>query len=250
MTVMWFVPVLGIVLMLALIGCDERSSPSAPAPPSTSTSTTMTAGMSAYEYLAADGGPHMLLPAEAASAWSGASSMLAVVNPKSDYGRACAATAATRIVLIPVGSASAIVFANPPMTAWGKSADGLVEVYYLEAWTGTNLDALISKATASLTTASMSDSGKVLQLHEADAYLLFAGDTPSSTAYGVHRVPISAGKYNVLEGTYSGGGISYRLPAETVGCAECCGEGREVAASASPFFCPAAERRSVMWLWI
>jgi hypothetical protein len=59
----------------------------------------------------------------------------------------------------------------------------------------------------------------VLQLHEPDAFLLFAGDTPSSTAYGVHKVRISAGKYNVLIGTYTAQGESvtvYRLqPAGT-----------------------------------
>jgi len=49
--------------------------------------------MDKYPYLAADGGPHMLLPAEAASAWTGASSMLAAANPNSDYGRACAVAA-------------------------------------------------------------------------------------------------------------------------------------------------------------
>lgn len=170
--------------------------------------------MNKYPYLAADGGPHMLLPAEAASAWAGASSVLAVTNPKSDYGRACAATASAQMGVIPVGSTTALVFADPPMTAWGTSADGWVEVYYLKSWMGMNLDALIAKATAALPTASLTNSGTVLQLHEPDAFLLFAGDTPSSTAYGVHRVKIPAGKYNVLVGTYTASGESvtvYRL---------------------------------------
>jgi hypothetical protein len=170
--------------------------------------------MSKYPYLAADGGPHLLLPVEAAGAWKGVSSMAAVLDPKSDYGRACAATANAQMALIPVDPASALVFADPPMTAWGKSRDGLVEVYYLGAWTGMNLDALIAKATAALPTASLTDSGATLQLHEPDAFLLFAGDTPRSTAYGVHRVTILAGKYNVLVGTYSANGESvtvYRL---------------------------------------
>jgi hypothetical protein len=172
--------------------------------------------MSKYAYVVADGGPHMLLPAEAAGAWSGAASMLAVVNPKSDYGRACAATANAQMGVIAVGSANALVFADPPMTAWGVSADGMVEIYYLKSWSGTNLDALIDKATAALPRASLAKSGTVLQFREPDAFLLFAGDTPTSTAYGVERVKISVGKYDVLVGTYSANGESvtvYRLQA-------------------------------------
>jgi hypothetical protein len=208
-----------IIAVLSIVGCDDRSSSTAQAPPSTPMPTSAPAGMNKYPYLAADGGPHMLLPTEAASAWKGAPSMLALTNPKSDYGRAGAATANAQMGVIPVASTSALVFADPPMTAWGTSADGLVEVYYLKSWTGVNLDALIAKATAALPTASLTNSGTVLQLHEPDAFLLFAGDTPSSTAYGVHRVKIPAGKYNVLVGTYTGAGESvtvYRLqPAGT-----------------------------------
>lgn len=198
---------------LVLIGCDDSSSPPANSS-ATPAGSNATPGMSKYPCLAADGGPHMLLPAEAAGAWTGASSMAAAINPKSDYGRAGAATANAQMGVIPVGSTSALVFSDPPMTAWGHSADGLVEVYYLKAWTGMNLDPLVVKATTALPTASLTDSGKTLQLREPDAFLLFAGDTPSSTAYGVHRVPIPAGKYNVLVGTYSAPGESvtiYRL---------------------------------------
>src|ERR1700712_1122044 len=110
--------------------------------------------------------------------------MRAVTDPKSDYGRAGAATANAQMGIIPVGSTSALVFADPPMTAWGMSADGMVEVYYLKSWTGMNLDALIAKATAALPTVSLTNSGTVLQLHEPDAFLLFAGDTLSTMAYG------------------------------------------------------------------
>jgi hypothetical protein len=203
-----------IIAVLCIAGCDDRSSSSAQSPPGANLPTSAPAGMNQHPYLAADGGPHMLLPAEAANAWAGASSMLAATNPKSDYGRACAATANAQLGAIAIGSTSALVFADPPMSAYGTSADGLVEVYYLQSWTGMNLDALIAKATAALPTASLTTSGTVLQLHEPDAFLLFAGDTVSSTAYGVHRVKIPAGKYNVLVGTYTAKGESvtvYRL---------------------------------------
>jgi hypothetical protein len=170
--------------------------------------------MSKYAYLAADGGPHMLLPVEAAGAWTGVSSVFAMTDPKSDYGRACAATANAQMGIIPVGSTRALVFADPPMTAWGTSSDGLVEIYYLKSWTGMNLDALIAKASAGLPTASLNNSGTTLQLSQPDAFLLFAGDTPTSSAYGVYRVKISVGKYKILAGTYSAQGESvtvYRL---------------------------------------
>jgi hypothetical protein len=204
---------LTIILILTLIGCD-RSSSTGQTPPSKSMATTAPAGMNKYQYLASDGGPHMLLPSEAAGAWRGVSSVLAVTDPKSDYGRACAATASVQMASIPVGSTSALVFGNPPMTAWGMSADGLVEVYFLQSWTGMNLDALIAKATSALATPSLTNSGTTFQLREPDAFLLFAGDTPNGTAYGVLRVTIPAGKYDVLVGTYSAKGESvtvYRL---------------------------------------
>ena len=170
--------------------------------------------MNRYPYLAADGGPHMLLPVEAASAWKGAPSMPSVTDAKSDYGRAMAATANAQMGVIPVGSSNAMLFADPPMTAWGTSVDGMVEVYYLKSWTGMNLDALIAKATVALPTASLTNSGTTLHLREPDAFLLFAGDTPSSAAYSVHRVTIPAGIYDVLVGTYTAAGESvsvYRL---------------------------------------
>lgn len=160
-------------------------------------------GMSKYPYLAADGGPHILLPAEAAGSWVGASSMAAVLNPSSDYGRACAATANSPMALIPVGPSSAIVFGDPPMTAWGKSADDLVEVYYLKSWTSTDLDTLITRATAALPTAALKDSGQSIQFNRPDAFLLYAGDTPSSVAYHCYRIAVPAGTYKILTGTYT-----------------------------------------------
>jgi hypothetical protein len=102
-----------IIAVLSVAGCDDRSSSTAQAPPVTPMATSAPAGMNKYPYLAADGGPHMLLPAEAASAWKGVSSMAAVTNPKSDYGRAGAATASAQMGVIPVGSTTALVFADP-----------------------------------------------------------------------------------------------------------------------------------------
>ena len=206
-----------MLLLFAAVGCNKSESPQPTADEQAQSqaggqsSAPATMGMTKYQYLAADGGPHMLLPACVAANWRGVSSMTDVLNPSSDYGRACAATAKTPIALIPVAGSSAIVFANPPMTAWGTSSDGLIEVYVLQSWTGTNLDALIDTATASLSTASMKDLGPVLHFTGSDAFLLYAGDTPNSTAYGVHRIPIPAGTYRLLTGTYSANGASVTI---------------------------------------
>jgi hypothetical protein len=202
------------LLVLCLLGCDDRGNGAGSPPPTTMPNAAAPAGMNQHSYLAADGGPHMLLPVAVAPSWSGASSMAAALNPKSDYGRACAATTSAQMAAIAVGPGSALVFSNPPMTAWGTSADGLVEVYDLKGWAGTNLDALIGRATSSLPTASLTDTGIKLHLEVPDVFLLYAGDTPSSTAYGVHRIPLPAGTYRVLSGTYNGPGESvavYRL---------------------------------------
>jgi hypothetical protein len=206
---------LGVILLFIMMGCDGGSSTSAlpPAAPASAP-----AGMNKYAYVSADGGPHMLLPVQAALAWTGVSSAAAVMDPKSDYGRACAATTNVQMASIAVGSTRALVFADPPMTAWGTSADGLVEIYYLDSWTGMNLDGLIDKATAALPTGAMTKTAATFTMSQPDAFLLFAGDTPDSSAYGVERVTIAPGTYNVFTGTYSKNGeivIIYRLQPAT-----------------------------------
>jgi hypothetical protein len=204
--------ILGLAILA--LGCDDGNTAATAPPPTTTPNPSAPAGMSQYSYLAADGGPHMLLPVDLAGSWSGAGSLLGALNPKSDYGRACTATANSQIASLSVGTGTALVFSCPPMTAWGKSADGLVEVYDLQGWTNTNLDALIQRATSSLPTSSLLATNLQLRLQRPDAFLLYAGDTPTQTAYGVHRVPLAAGTYHVLVGKYSGTGEAvtvYRL---------------------------------------
>jgi hypothetical protein len=195
-----------LLIPLLLFACNNRSSGPASRPkPSTVTR------MKRYTYLVTDGGPHLLLPAAVASAWTGNPSKAVAIDPQSDFGRACAATASARMALLPVASGNAMVFADPPMTAWGKSADGLVEIYYLDSWTTTDLDALIDTATASLPTPSLTDTGLKLQLTSPDAFLLFAGDTLTHTAYGTCRIPLPAGNYRILTATYTKGPDSLNL---------------------------------------
>jgi len=163
------------------------------------------ASMSDFDYLACDGGPHLVLPKELRRQWAGAGSLLAVLSPSSDYGRACAATTNQQMALISVGSGQAMVLANPPLSAWGHSPEGWIDIYYLEAWADTNTDALLKRAIASTPTSAMTDTGKVMTLTESGLILLFAGDKPGSTAYGEYPIPIEPGSYRILEGYWKGG---------------------------------------------
>jgi len=187
-------PLAVMYLAICLSGCSQQSGPSGDT--ASMDNSQFPAGMRKYPYLAADGGPHMLLPVANSRSWSGVS-MFSPVDPNADYGRACAATENKRMAIIKVGRGSAMVFSDPPMMSWGKSADGLVELYYVFQWSDEDLDALIGKASDALPTASMTDTREVLDITEPDAFLLYAGDTPSRTAYGIHRVNLPAGKYLV-----------------------------------------------------
>jgi hypothetical protein len=190
--------ILALTSMFMCIACKPTAAPPAKpiaAPP----------GLKKFHYLACDGGPHMLLPAAAAPAWRGVSSMTNVLDPKSDYGRACVAIAKDPFALLPVAASTALILQSPPMSAWGKSSDGLIEIYDLQAWDNTDLDSLITTATAALPTASLKDTGDTFELTSPDAFLLYAGDTITSFAYEVHRVPLPAGKYHLLTATYKSG---------------------------------------------
>jgi hypothetical protein len=162
------------------------------------------AGMSEFEYLACDGGPHLVLPKELSGQWKGGGSVLAALNPLSDYRRACAAITNQHMALISVGNGQAMVLANPPLSAWGRSPEGWIDIYCLEVWQDTNVDAMVKRAVAATPTSAMTDTGKVMTLRKPGLILLFAGDTPGSTAYGEYAIPIEAGSYCILEGHYKG----------------------------------------------
>ena len=188
-----------IVFMLA--GCGDQTSGTT----ASQTPSQKVAGMSYYEYLACDGGPHLVLPKELSRQWKGAGSVLAVLSPSSDYGRACAAVANEHMALMPVGTGQAMVLADPPLSAWGRSSEGWIDIYYLEAWADTNTDAMVKRAVAATPTSAMTDTGKTMTLKEAGLILLFAGDKSGSTAYGEFPIPIEPGTYRILEGHYKTG---------------------------------------------
>lgn len=174
-----------------------------------------TPGMIEFEYLACDGGPHLVLPSELSKQWKGAGSPLAVLNPLSDYRRACDAVTNQHMALITVGSGQAMVLADPPLSAWGRSPEGWIDIYYLDGWSDTDTDAMVKRAVAATPTSAMTDSGKMMTLTKPGLILLFAGDKPGNTAYGEFSIPIDPGAYRILEGRYKNGNTEelqiYRL---------------------------------------
>jgi hypothetical protein len=188
---------LGALLMLA--GCGQ------PADNALQAGSTKVAGMSEFDYLACDGGPHLVLPKELSRTWKGSGSLLGVLSSSSDYGRACAAVARQKMALISVGSGQAMVLDNPPLSSWGHSPEGWIDIYYLEGWADTNTDALLKRAVAATPTSAMTDTGNVMTLTEPGLILLFAGDRPGSTAYGEYPIPTAPGSFRILEGHYQGG---------------------------------------------
>ncbi len=184
------------LLVGGLTGCGKPPVGSMPA------SVQKPPGMKDFDYLACDGGPHLVLPKELSRQWKGAGSMMAVLNPSSDYGRACAATVNQRMALVPVGSGQAMALASPPLSAWGHSPEGWIDIYDLEAWPDLNTDAMLKRAAAGTSTSGMTNKGRMLTLTQPSLILLFAGDRPGSTAYGEYAIPIDAGSYQILEGHY------------------------------------------------
>jgi hypothetical protein len=91
------------------------------------------------------------------------------------------------------------------LSSWGHSPEGWIDIYDLEGWADTNIDALLKRAVAATPTSAMNDFGQVMTLTESGLILLFAGERPGSTAYGQYPIPIAPGSYRILEGHYKGG---------------------------------------------
>ena len=171
--------------------------------------------MREFDYLACDGGPHLVLPKELSAKWSGGGSMLGLLSSANDYRRACTATATQNMTVISVGLGHAMVMANPPLSAWGHSPEGWIDIYDLQGWRDTNTDTVIKRAVAATPTSTMTNTGHALSLTQPGLLLLFAGDKAGNTAYGEHAIPAGPGAYQILEGHYKTGAVEevyiYRL---------------------------------------
>jgi hypothetical protein len=172
-------------------------------------------GMEKYEYLACDGGPHILMPNMVSAKWKGYKIRLAnPLDPSTDYGRACAVTG--KCGVISVGGSNALVLANPPMSACKPDRKGgPIEFYVLEAWSSTNLDDLLDRATAQTPPESFTNTGAKLTFDESGGLLLYAGDKPGDTVYSESLIPTRAATYSVFTAHYKGAGVDevdiYRL---------------------------------------
>ena len=185
--------------ILSLTGCGQRAE--VPTQPISQ----KVAGMCDFDYLACDGGPHLVLPKELSRQWQGVGPLLGALSSSGDYGRACAATTNGQMTLISVGQGQAMVLDNPPMSAWGHSPEGWVDIYFLAAWADTNTDLLLKRAVQATPTSAMVDTGKKWALTQPGMVLLFAGDKPGDTAFGENPIPIEPGSFRILEGHYKGG---------------------------------------------
>ena len=165
----------------------------------------MPPGMNEFEYLVCDGGPHLVLPRAVSTHWKGMKLLRYILGLTTDYGRACAAIRDRRLAVIEVGPGQAIVLAGPPMSAWGRSPEGWIDLYYLDDWSAPSLDLLIKRAVAAVPTHDMTDTGYAIKLTEPDMTLLFAGEQLGETAYGQFNIPIAVGSYRILEGQYQKG---------------------------------------------
>lgn len=203
------ISILSFAVVFALLGCNKPTSDK------TDASAQKAPGMTDFDYLACDGGPHLVLPKELSGQWKGSGSMLAALGPSSDVGKAFATDTNLHMALISVGSGQSIVLADPPLSAWGRSPEGWIDIYNLQAWPDMNLDAMVKRSVATIQTKDMVDTGKMITLTQPGLVLLYAGDKPGSATYGEFEIPIDAGIYNILEGHYKASPVEevyiYRL---------------------------------------
>lgn len=155
----------------------------------------------ALEWLACDGGPHLLLPVELADAWTGFTGAGPGPVVHGDYARAIAVDEPFGIV--DVGSGGALVLAGDPALTGCRVGDGgrLVDLFAIDELAGL-YDELVDAASPELD--RLSDSGWRLRLTTPGLVLLFAGEIVGETAYGQIEIGAPAGEYAVLTGRYEG----------------------------------------------
>jgi hypothetical protein len=156
------------------------------------------------EWFNCDGGPHLLLPRSLLRHWRGARNPMDVLDPKTDYGRACAVL--PPMGLIPVGDGQAVVLAgNISMTGWRHSAEQQgVDLYVPDYLTASGPDELVVAAMDTLGHDIIFDTGLRLILKKAGLVLMFAGDVSGNAAYGEMSITTFLGIYRILKAHYRG----------------------------------------------
>lgn len=167
------------------------------------------AGMGQFEYMACDGGPHIVIPVSVGGRWRGVFGR--------DYARA--GSVPEPFGFVAVGDQSALVLTNPELSAWAPSpaGEGEVDIFILRAWK-TDPDDVIRRAQA-WSVGKMTDTYHAWKLKSAEVSLLYAGDVPGkSPVYGEIKIPIAAGTYRLFSAEYKkpsvGEVIMIRLKAE------------------------------------
>jgi hypothetical protein len=158
--------------------------------------------MELFEYFCCDGGPHIVLPSELRSVWQGASNEEDPLDPTTDYGRACKIESG--IAVLKVGDGMALVFGgSPPMSAWNPRHDGSRrEFYVLDAW-NIDLDPLIKLAADFVEHDGLTDTGLRWSIKKSGATLMAGADRGLQPVYDTLSLPIPAGNYMILRGTYN-----------------------------------------------
>jgi hypothetical protein len=156
------------------------------------------------EWFACDGGPHLILPRSLRRRWRGVENLADVLDPRTDYGRACAV--APPVGLIPVGDGAAVVLAgSPAMTGWRHSPhyEG-VDFYVLEDLRAAGPDGLVEAALSALALNAIVDTGLRLMLKKAGLILMFAGDASGGAAYGEVGIATPPGVYRIMKAHHEG----------------------------------------------
>ncbi|WP_265595054.1 Imm21 family immunity protein [Haloferula sp. BvORR071] len=187
-----------LALLALLSSCDSRKPAGAEnqgeAPPPT------VVGMSKYQYVACDGGPHTLLAVSTTGDWQGHRMIRST-----DYRRASSITGKWDI--LPVGKGSALIMTGPPISACRLKGDpGPPDIFVLQQMASTSLDDLLDRALAATPATSFTDSGKTPRFEQADALLFFASDDPASPSYDVAKLTIAPGTYAIHTASYKGPG--------------------------------------------
>ena len=151
-------------------------------------------GTHRYEYLACDGGPHIVLPLALAASWAGLRLEASdVLDPSTDFGRACAVQGDAALIAVGAGYALALGN-NPPMTASHALSDGSgIDLVVLQEWHTDDLDSLVD--TARIAATSIESFRWVVP--DGGAALMFAGDEIDKSVAGVLPVPIRGGLHAV-----------------------------------------------------
>lgn len=157
--------------------------------------------MKTLNFLLSDGGPHLLLPNYVREHW-GKNHPGDVLVPGSDYQRACKIE--PPFGFIDIGHTNGLVLAgNPMITTWEQLPDKRgIDLCAFESWKTDTVDVLYTLALAAQSAAIFSDTDLDWIIPEGGLTLMYSGDRPGHSEYGELNVPLKAGAYRVLKGSF------------------------------------------------